>query len=1703
MPPSRRRRGLRLALLLLVVVPLVLIGAALLLLQIEGVSTRVVNEALRRTLPWPNASVARADLSGLGHVVLQDLRLETEDGDALVRIDSVNARVRTLSLLRRRVEVRSLHVGGLHVDMRQRADSTWDLLAPLEEAADTAVAADTTGRGLRLRMANIEIHGASLRAEFAPDSVLRVEDVTVVLDTLALADPLHVVLDTLDARILPPSRPESPAHLSAGLRVASGSLTTRGIRLVSDSSDVRARGALMLPDSAGAPVRDIDFEVSATPLDFRDVGALVPGFDAPGSLRLDARVTGSTDSIHVRADAESFDGASLHVEGSLTPKAEASVRYALVARVRDLDPGLWSAEPPPLGGIDAELDVDLGGPALDSLDGTVHAELSSARLADGTLRPTTLDARFERGAATFEVEGAAAPWVRFALEGTARPLDSIPEYEVRGTLRQLDPLDAAGTRLADAVARIEASGTGISPETARGTATLGLDGVVGRARVRRASLDATWDSSTARFALDLPAGSGLLEARGHADWSGDATSLALTSMEGSRLDVAELFADTASGFVSLTGSAEAILTDRGAAVVEADLAIEQAAWGELVLDTGTVSLRLRDSTLVARVRAVTPGGVITLDGRGLPFAPVPSWDVDSLQVRGLDLAEVRQGLPATDLHAVLRGRVRGVSPSEMTGRGTLALDSSRIAGTSVEALDVRFTLEEGRLAVDGDARALGGTLALEASAQPFAAAPSFRIERARFDTLRIHRAVGSDEELVERLSLSGTLEAHATLPPDTFPQAAGRLRLDGGHLNGEPIDTAGVTFEVEGAEARLDALVRTAAGVFDVQGLAELVRDTGALSMRSARVEGNLDLPSAGRLLGGDTVEAALSGRFALSGSGTRLETMVWDADVLASGRYEGARLDSLTLDARLDRGVFLLDTLAVQGNVLRGGGGGAVALLDEAQAPDTTERPLRIRLDADSTALLSPLVGMRPLSLRGASIELDAARDGGELRVEGMVGAGGLITSSVSADTLRADFTAWLRDLSLRRADLELDGERIALPTTILQSTHGTVAYDSTGAAFTVDARQDEGHDIRLQGRAEPSDSALYLDTLNFRMEEQSWRLVRPAAVRWGNRIDPDSVTLVSDHGRIALAGHLDRTGTQDLTLRMDSVQVDGFAALLGFERLEGVLDGLLEVSGPASDVALDGRFDATVNDAVVHVRLLPTEGPGLGVEARVLDGQGDPLRIEGVVPVDISLAPGGGEEAAEAGDGIALEITADQFSPEWLLPFLDPLGVQRLDADLSAQAHLEGTLEDPSLTGSAALARGTVEIPAQGIAYEDMRGALTFRGDRVRIDSLLARSGGTASVEGEILLEPLNRPTLDLRVETRRFVAASNDWTRLVANGDLSLSGDLAAPVVEGSVQLENTDVFADLVGESGSAAPVELTQEDYRMLESYFGFRPTSSAAVQREALERWTIDLTVDLGTDVWLRRRTQPELNVQLTGQLDVRKEPGDSIQLFGTVEVLPARSYFEQFGRRFQVETGVITFNGPITNWQMDAVAQFEVPSFDDPTASEVTITLDVSGSPGDLSLTLGSQPSMDNADVLSYLATGRPAESAVAFGGQGQGDDSGGGVLGLGEELALSRVAGVLERSAAESVGLDVVEIRQSGTRGTTIIAGRYVNPRLFVGFEQPLTSKADREDPTRNAAALQTEVEIEYTWFRWLLVNVQGGQSALRFFLRTKYAF
>jgi autotransporter translocation and assembly factor TamB len=281
---------------------------------------------------------------------------------------------------------------------------------------------------------------------------------------------------------------------------------------------------------------------------------------------------------------------------------------------------------------------------------------------------------------------------------------------------------------------------------------------------------------------------------------------------------------------------------------------------------------------------------------------------------------------------------------------------------------------------------------------------------------------------------------------------------------------------------------------------------------------------------------------------------------------------------------------------------------------------------------------------------------------------------------------------------------------------------------------------------------------------------------------------------------------------------------------------------------------------------------------------------------------------------------------------------------------------------------------------------------------------------------------------------------------------------------------------------------------MMEETFGYERTgSSGQLPLQVYEASDLDLDVTLERNNWVRQRVQPRLSVALTGRFKMRKPPHAEPELNGRIEPIADRGYVEQFARSFDITGGEVQLNGKMKAHTVDIQAQYKPPSSSESGDSEVTVLLDVEGSIDNLRLTLSSEPAMSEGDIVTFIVTGRSPTTNP----QSSEDAS----ASLAKDIGLSQVTGPAQQAAQEAIGLDVLQVRFDPVQGATMVAGRYIDPQLYVGFRQPLQYK-DTASPT-STTTYRTSFEVEYAIHRWLVLNLQGETSKLRSFIRARHAY
>ncbi|MCY1213393.1 TamB, inner membrane protein subunit of TAM complex [compost metagenome] len=226
----------------------------------------------------------------------------------------------------------------------------------------------------------------------------------------------------------------------------------------------------------------------------------------------------------------------------------------------------------------------------------------------------------------------------------------------------------------------------------------------------------------------------------------------------------------------------------------------------------------------------------------------------------------------------------------------------------------------------------------------------------------------------------------------------------------------------------------------------------------------------------------------------------------------------------------------------------------------------------------------------------------------------------------------------------------------------------------------------------------------------------------------------------------------------------------------------------------------------------------------------------------------------------------------------------------------------------------------------------------------------------------------------------------------------------------------------------------------------------------------IDLTVDLGNDFRFRGAGA---DLMLGGQIGVKSEPLVPLKATGTVRVTDGT--YEAFGRKLDIERGIINFNGPIDNPNMNIRAMRR--------NQEVEAGVEVTGTVRLPRVRLVSEPNVPDEDKLSWLMFGYGAESA----GAGQQRQLGGAALG---GAALGLIGGKAGKGIVSHFGIDEFSIGPStaGLNDQQVVSmGKAITDQISVGYEQSLTSASN---------------VVKLTWQfsrRWSLIAKGGSINGL----------
>ncbi|ADJ29498.1 translocation/assembly module TamB domain-containing protein [Nitrosococcus watsonii] len=480
----------------------------------------------------------------------------------------------------------------------------------------------------------------------------------------------------------------------------------------------------------------------------------------------------------------------------------------------------------------------------------------------------------------------------------------------------------------------------------------------------------------------------------------------------------------------------------------------------------------------------------------------------------------------------------------------------------------------------------------------------------------------------------------------------------------------------------------------------------------------------------------------------------------------------------------------------------------------------------------------------------------------------------------------------------------------------------------------------------------------------------------------------------------------------------------------LEGMVAGEAQVQGE-SHLLAQARMQFAVSGG--QLTQVTPEGQSLrfpyqGAEARLnVEERGGEASFE-LLLADPSVAP---VKASLRLPSAPLDLTAmgqlpleGQVSMAFNdLAFLETLlpELQAVQGRLRANLTLGGRVAVPRLRGEVVLEEGRAQVVPLGLKLTKIR----LRMEASEQDRLVFTGGvhsgeGQLAINGQVRLEPEAGWPAKVTVTGERFEAMGTSDIRVLVSPQLQITKAEEGIRAEGEVVIpEATLVIKDIESRGGvpvSQDVVIISQE-----------KEAEKKAVPIYARVR------IILGDDIAVRAFG---FKGGVTGSLLVTETPGKPTRGSGELEIV--KGEYKAYGQQLHIRRGQVVFAGPVDDPRLNVEAVREVDN------GNIVVGARIRGAASEPVLTLFSEPSMDESNILAYLVLGRPLTGAS--GDDGELLAKAATSLGLsGGNLLAKRIGKIF---GLEDVGIESADNGNGQTQSEMLMLGKQLSPSLYIGY-------------------------------------------------------
>ena len=415
-----------------------------------------------------------------------------------------------------------------------------------------------------------------------------------------------------------------------------------------------------------------------------------------------------------------------------------------------------------------------------------------------------------------------------------------------------------------------------------------------------------------------------------------------------------------------------------------------------------------------------------------------------------------------------------------------------------------------------------------------------------------------------------------------------------------------------------------------------------------------------------------------------------------------------------------------------------------------------------------------------------------------------------------------------------------------------------------------------------------------------------------------------------------------------------------------------------------------------------------------------------------------------------------------------------ERAAGTLTVNASVSGAVHQPQIRGVVRLANGDLRDYAEGVHLEDINARLVGGQGVLKIASMTARAGpGHLSANGTVgVLQP--QMPIQVSLTAHNIQPITNDILTANLDTNMKVSGNLRQRLdVTGEVHVNRASITIPN-GFPPSVATLDVVRA---------GQAPQPPAKGSRLVIG---LGINLDAPAAIFVQGRG---LDAQLGGRLKVAGT-SDNPQVSGGFRMI--RGAFSLAGTNLNFTSGKVSFNGQGLKGRIDPSLDFVAQSSVMYTAP-TTVTLAVTGFADSPKISLSSNPSLPQDDLLGLLLFGKPASqlttfqlaetgaalaslSGVALGGGGGGGSKWNPLTWIKKGLGLNTLS---VGSASSPSGGSSGAGGSSQTSGASVTAGKYISKRVYLAATQ-----------TTNGTS-QVQVNVDLSQYLKLQTRLGNGSA------------